>query len=254
MKKYEYDLTIPHDILCLTGLTCLEKMVLSLVHHLDDNGCTAGNEFLQDRLSITAKQLKGALRNLESKGMIKRLIEMGQGILGKNRKLLSQIVVRTMVPKGPMVSIDHGTKRAHGMVPKGPMVLEGLSGLPISVSTEIPSDSLNTVSNIYTIENSEIHGKPFQPVPKVGSDLLEKLKDEVKKKGLCLGFGDEQLATLSAFDEQSLVICMRLAAEGCKGNRISFNYFAKIVDTNGHAKRVLISVAQEKPVRKLFKI
>lgn len=252
---------IPDEFIRLPMISHLDRMVLSCVYALDDNGCTACDAYIADKTCLTPRQVRRSLSKMYKVGYLEFDCKRGEGILGTQRKIYCKILVKTIDRNRAVVHPTTIPKAGSGFDQKRAVVCEPTQSVSMPKSHEFNSNIIDTSNNniIYSTENEIKHEEQFQTMelkPKVGSDLLERLKEVVKEKHLMLGFGDEQLSTLSAFDEESLVICMRAASESCKGTRLSWNYYRKIVENNGQAKKVKkpTLASQFKFERKLFVI
>mgnify|MGYP001005651396 CR=1 FL=1 len=259
----DYDLAgrwVPIEFINLKNINHLDRFVLACLYGLDDNGCTACDDYIGELVAATKEQVHRSIMKLHKLGYIQIECQRGRGVYGTSRKIYCKATIQTTVRNRPVVQTTP-TNPSSGSTQNRPVVLEPVQSIPTSQSADLKRDTVEYTNNniIYSTENEIKHEEKFQTLelkPKVGSDLLERLKEVVKEKHLMLGFGDEQLSTLSAFDEESLVICMRAASESCKGTRLSWNYYRKIVENNGQAKKVKkpTLASQFKFERKLFVI
>ena len=261
MKKYEYDLNIPFTILSLKKLSFLERGVLAIIHHLDDNGCTATNQFIADRLSLSLDQVRRAVFRLIENGYVFSKCVKGGSKRGTERVLSCRLIVSQNPESADLhhrsspESADlHGGVVQNCTVEKVPD-----NGLPEKQTADKRSDSLITDNNnniyigilgkektlkVSTYEEEENPfgikiAAPAEPEKKK-SPLEIGLRERAIKLGKSFRWTDSQWEQLKKMTDESLFLCMELC-KGFNGDLINFNYFYKIVETHGIEKKLVAS-------------
>lgn len=237
----------PNEFFLLPGLNFCDRFVLSCIYGLDDNGCTAGDDYIGSLIAATKVQVRNSINKMKRLGFIQVDCFRGKGILGTQRKIYCKIMVETTSPKRGGGLGNHLMKPLGGMGQNGEVVLEGVQSDSKPTSADFLKDTIDIhKNNTVQKENSDrkiaLENSPYQTQlqthemewrPMMGKHLTS-FAEKAISLGKPLEFGGKGAWVEEEFNrlvhrhgEDRLLIVLRASVSKCdaKYPTLSFNFF-----------------------------